>query len=336
MRAGLVAAVVLVALMLACSRTTPEPKPDVGSLVQVGIPTNTPTPTPTITPIPTPTSTPRPTPTNTPAPTPTNTPTPIPTSTPTPTPTSTPTPIPTSTPTPTPTSTPTPSPEPTATFVPTPTSYSSDCELVVQSAVWDIEGFVYSNRDVGGSLGRSTWRPTFSVDWERGDVFGGRENMLLLDATMQVVVHRPGWTWFEVGGDDGFALYLDDEVVLRDWRDGSARRWGRYLWMQPGIYELRLTYYEWTDRAELLFDASPGILIPFHLVGAIKCAGRIRTLSSIHPHPTSERTRAGSDSSCSRYEFTASTLSSIHRYSLPSTHRRTSSNTRSAGLSSGL
>ena len=77
-------------------------------------------------------------------------------------------------------------------------------------------------------------------------------------------------------------------------------------------------------------------VIPFHLVGAIKCAGRIRTLSSIHPHPTSERTRAGSDSSCSRYEFTASTLSSIHRYSLPSTHRRTSSNTRSAGLSSGL
>ena len=82
-------------------------------------------------------------------------------------------------------------------------------------------------------------------------------------------------------------------------------------------------------------DLSP-LLIPFHLVGAIKCAGRIRTLSSIHPHPTSERTRAGSDSSCSRYEFTASTLSSIHRYSLPSTHRRTSSNTRSAGLSSGL
>ena len=77
-------------------------------------------------------------------------------------------------------------------------------------------------------------------------------------------------------------------------------------------------------------------LIPFHLVGAIKCAGRIRTLSSIHPHPTSERTRAGPDSSCSRYEFTASTLSSIHRYSLPSTTRRTSSNTRSAGLSSGL
>ena len=84
---------------------------------------------------------------------------------------------------------------------------------------------------------------------------------------MQVVVHRPGWTWFEVGGDDGFVLYLDDEVVLRDWRDGSARRWGRYLWMQPGIYELRLTYYEWTDRAELLFDASPGILTWHEAVG---------------------------------------------------------------------
>ena len=78
------------------------------------------------------------------------------------------------------------------------------------------------------------------------------------------------------------------------------------------------------------------IVIPFHLDGAIKCAGRSWTLSSIQPHPASERTRPGSDSISLRKAFTAATFSSIRRYSLPSTHRRTSSNTRSAGLSSGL
>ena len=77
---------------------------------------------------------------------------------------------------------------------------------------------------------------------------------------MSIVVSRPGWVWFEIGGDDGFALFINGEVVLDDWQNGSARSWGRYLWMQPGIYELRIRYYEWTDRAELLFSTSQDIL----------------------------------------------------------------------------
>ena len=89
------------------------------SLLFVGFPTPTPTPTSTPIPTPVPTSTPTPTPTNTPTPVPTSTPTPIPTSTPTPVPTSTPTPIPTSTPIPPPTSTPTPLPTSAPTQAPT-------------------------------------------------------------------------------------------------------------------------------------------------------------------------------------------------------------------------
>ena len=84
---------------------------------------------------------------------------------------------------------------------------------------------------------------------------------------MSVVVHRPGWLEFEIGGDDGFALFIDDEELLSDWRNGSMRRWGRVLWMQPGIYELQLRYYEWTDRAELLFGTSPEILTWSEAIG---------------------------------------------------------------------
>ena len=95
------------------------------TLVFIGVPTatptptNTPTPTPTNTPTPVPTSTPTPVPTSTPTPRPTSTPMPVPTHTPTPVPTGTPTPIPTSTPTPLPTDTPTPVPTSTSTPVPT-------------------------------------------------------------------------------------------------------------------------------------------------------------------------------------------------------------------------
>ena len=84
--------------------------------------------------------------------------------------------------------------------------------------------------------------------------------MLMLDATMSIVVSHAGWFWFEVGGDDGFRLYINNEPVLEDWKDGSARRWGRFRWMQPGMHELRLTYYEWGGRAELSFDTDQTLL----------------------------------------------------------------------------
>ena len=124
-----------------------------------------------------------------------------------------------------------------------------------------------SNGEIERSIGKAQWHPTFDVDWGRGQVFGGRTDRLLLDATMSIVVSRPGWVWFEIGGDDGFELYVDGEAVLEDWRDGAVRRWGRYLWMQPGIHELHLRYYEWTDRAELLFSASPDVLTWYEAVG---------------------------------------------------------------------
>ena len=124
-----------------------------------------------------------------------------------------------------------------------------------------------SNGEIERSIGKAQWHPTFDVDWGRGQVFGGRTDRLLLDATMSIVVSRPSWVWFEIGGDDGFVLYVDGEAVLEDWRDGAVRRWGRYLWMQPGIHELHLRYYERTDRAELLFSASRDVLTWYEAVG---------------------------------------------------------------------
>ncbi len=183
---------------------------------------------------------------------------------PVPTPTSTPVPRPTSTPSPRPTNT----PSPTPTSTPLPTSSSTSCRLVKRSAGWDVEGFALdSNRDVGRSLGRKHWRPDLSFDWGRGQVFGDRKDMLLLDATMPIVVHRPEWVWFEIGGDDGFGLYIDDEVVLADWNNGFFRSFGKYIWMQPGMHELRLKYYEWTDQAMLSFRTTPDVLTWDEAVG---------------------------------------------------------------------
>ena len=80
----------------------------------------------------------------------------------------------------------------------------------------------------------------------------------------------------------------------------------------------------------------PNLLIPTRLDHAAKRAGSLWMASSIQSQPASPRTRSGFDSSSVRYASTAATLSSRLGYTFPSIHRRTSSKTRSAGLSSGL
>ena len=68
----------------------------------------------------------------------------------------------------------------------------------------------------------------------------------------------------------------------------------------PSLYEPdRLDVDQWTA---VVRDAGAkyAILIPIHLDGAIKDAGRRWTLSSIQSHAASERTRSGSDSNSLR------------------------------------
>ena len=138
---------------------------------------------------------------------------------------------------------------------------SASCTIEQRSAAWDVEWFALDSDGYrGGSLGRRQWVPTFSADWGWGQVFGGRENRLMLDATMSIVAPHAGWFWFEVGGDDGFELYINEESVLEDWDRGSMRRLGRFRWMRPGIHELRLQYFEWTGNAGLLFDTDRTLL----------------------------------------------------------------------------
>lgn len=135
------------------------------------------------------------------------------------------------------------------------------CGLKQREAVWNVEWFALdAGGEVVSTVGSEQWPPTFSADWAWGHVFGGRGDMLMLDATMSIVVPHAGWFRFEVGGDDGFRLYINNEPILEDWKNGSVRRWGRFRWMQPGVHELRLRYYEWRGRAELSFDTDRTLL----------------------------------------------------------------------------
>ena len=193
---------------------------------------NTPTPQPTDTPLP---DTPVPA-TDTPAPVvPTPTPTAI---APTPT-TIPPTPAPTAIP-PTPVP-PTPTPKPPA---PRPTA------TPVQITEW--RGEYYNNVNLNGSpLVRNDQKIDF--DWGTGspakginaDNFSARWTRRL---DFEAKTYR-----FYVRVDDGVRLWVDGQLLIDQWRDGSARTYSAERTMTQGKHDVRVEMYERTGQATVAF-----------------------------------------------------------------------------------
>ena len=53
--------------------------------------------------------------------------------------------------------------------------------------------------------------------------------------------------------DDGVRLFLDDTLILSDWRDGGRREVVAERWLWSGHHHLRLEYYEHTGYASIGF-----------------------------------------------------------------------------------
>jgi uncharacterized protein YgiM (DUF1202 family) len=54
---------------------------------------------------------------------------------------------------------------------------------------------------------------------------------------------------FHVVTDDGVRLYVDGELVIHEWRDGSRRELVAERWLPAGTHALRVEYYERTGEA---------------------------------------------------------------------------------------
>lgn len=163
---------------------------------------------------------------------PTFTPTPVLTQTPIPQP---PTPVPVTTPLPPPAPTPIPTPvPPTAAPAPTPTP-------VIQIQNW--RGEYYTNANLAGA---PAVRDDVAVDFNWGlsaplpglpaDNFSARwTRSLPFDA---------GLYRFHLLVDDGARLWLDDQLLLDSWQDGSLREVVVERQVGSGSHSLRLEYYE--------------------------------------------------------------------------------------------
>lgn len=95
-----------------------------------------------------------------------------------------------------------------------------------------------------------------------GEVVAGRRDNVTFNATMDIVVQRSGHVRFMMNGDDGFALWLDDRLLINEWQGGRLRvsDVSTFEFVQPGIHTLRMRYFEGVGESILRFETDPDVL----------------------------------------------------------------------------
>ena len=144
------------------------------------------------------------------------------------------------------------------------------CEIERQTAEWKAEWY---ERNAMGALGQLLGEQVLPslIDLSTfGEVFGGRSDNLRMDAHMRIVVQRNGPVTFRVSGDDGFRLYLGEELVIDEWTAGAKRTRTETRLMPPGVYLVTLQYFEGIGEAILEFEVDEDVL---QWTEAIRCFG---------------------------------------------------------------
>jgi hypothetical protein len=223
----------LLALLLAVVACAPTPAP-----------TETSTPVPTATPEPTSTHTAVPTAVPTQMPTSTQTSPLEPTETPVPTATATPEPTATDVPTQTPTATATPTPLPTDTPLPTATPTQPPPTATPEPDVTGWQGEYYANPNLEGDPVVVRTDAHVGFDWADGAPASGLPADEFSVRWSRVVAFEQGSYTFTATMDDGMRVYVDDELLIDEWRDRSQREISASKQMSAGNHALRVEYYD--------------------------------------------------------------------------------------------
>lgn len=141
-----------------------------------------------------------------------------------------------STPTPTPVTT---FPSPSPTFTPA-ASYP------------DWRGEYYANRDLAGSpvLVRNDVNLDFA--WGDGSPAAGIPNDNFSVRWTRTIYFDSDTYRFHVRVDDGARLFIDDQLVIDQWSDGSEREFTNDRYLGAGNHTLRVEYYDHTGVARIL------------------------------------------------------------------------------------
>jgi hypothetical protein len=146
------------------------------------------------------------------------------------------------------------------------------------SNCWDV---MWYDMEYPGEFGicikRESFPFQFSKDWSDGKILNfpasfiypqWRDDKVGFKAHCELYVPEAQTYSFTVAANNGFRLWIDDNLVLdswqrligkKGWRTGRAKRE-----LSIGFHKLALWYYEWDEAAEVSFKTT---LTPFDLAG---------------------------------------------------------------------
>jgi len=135
------------------------------------------------------------------------------------------------------------------------------CNTRTMKPVWNTEWWAINDDGSRGEILSASELPgTFDRDWGYGEVVSGRRDRIRLRATTEIVVRREGPVLFNIGGDDGYRLWINGKEFLADWTSHSFRESVGFKHLEPGVHQLAIDYFENFGVARLKFAADADVL----------------------------------------------------------------------------
>lgn len=156
-----------------------------------------------------------------------------------------------STPTATNTSAPVNSPTPTQTNTNTPIPTDTPQPTAVPFTDWRAD--FWANPDLSGPPALTRNDVAVSFDWGLASPGAGLPADNFSARWTRSLNFDAGTYRFIFQVDDGVRFYIDDQLVLDEWRDGSLRTQTVERTLTQGIHNLRVDYYERTGKATIHF-----------------------------------------------------------------------------------
>lgn len=103
----------------------------------------------------------------------------------------------------------------------------------------------FQNRDVAGAPFVSRIEPDINHSWGEGEVAGGVSDNISARWIADLEIALADTYTFITTSDDGVRLWLDGERLVNNWTDhGTTDNRSRAMYLEPGIYSLRMEWYE--------------------------------------------------------------------------------------------
>lgn len=134
-----------------------------------------------------------------------------------------------------------------------------------------IAGAYYNNPEMKGEPALSRVDPRIAFDWGEGSYSDGQPvDNFSARWTGYFTPKTSGTYTFDIQGDDGFRLFVDDKPLIEQWRYQGEALVSHDMTLESGHhYKIRVEYFEGTGQAKISFGISSNSREPLETAVAV-------------------------------------------------------------------